>query len=323
MNKILFFTLSILLFVCHQSTAQSYEPAAGQVGSNAIKFDSSIIVNWANGITVQRGYKDIADKGLGYASFGQETDGLQGGNVTTSVVSLGDSGVAVLTFENNIMNGPGPDFAIFENGFADNYLELAFVEVSSDGTSFFRFENHSETPVLNQVGPFDYSDCRYVNNLAGKYRVGYGTPFDLEELDGNIGLDINSISHVRLIDVIGTVNDLYASHDSQGNKINDLYPTNFESGGFDLDGVAVLHQVLGIEENSQILTIYPNPSSGILNFNQQLNGDFEIHNSMGQLVMKGDLYNTSQIVIDQLSGIYFLKINLQSESINKIITLCK
>jgi len=51
------------------------------------------------------------------------------------IVSLGDSGVADVTFAGAIYNGPGADFAVFENGFlnATNdslaFLELAFVEV--------------------------------------------------------------------------------------------------------------------------------------------------------------------------------------------------
>ena len=49
----------------------------------------------------------------------------------------GDAGVAVMTFECPIADGPGYDFAVFENGFAPNpsepnimFLELAFVEAA-------------------------------------------------------------------------------------------------------------------------------------------------------------------------------------------------
>jgi hypothetical protein len=34
-----------------------------------------------------------------------------------SIVSLGDSGIAIATFAHPIYNGSGPDFAVFENGF--------------------------------------------------------------------------------------------------------------------------------------------------------------------------------------------------------------
>ena len=69
-------------------------------------------------------------------------------------VSLGDGGTVVLTFPQPIGDVPGPDFAVFENGFKafDNsfFLELAHVEVSSDGVNFYRFPSSSLTPSLSQ-----------------------------------------------------------------------------------------------------------------------------------------------------------------------------
>jgi len=41
----------------------------------------------------------------------------------------------------------------------------------------------------------------------------YGTPFDLEEMIGIIGLNVDSITHVKVIDVVGSINPLYASYD--------------------------------------------------------------------------------------------------------------
>ena len=73
--------------------------------------------------------------------------------------------------------------------------------------------------------------------------MGYGTPFDLEELRGSEGLDIDRITHVRLVDVVGTIDPQYATRDYKGRIVNDPWPTNdtiWGSGGFDLTGVAVL-----------------------------------------------------------------------------------
>src|SRR6185436_14379894 len=141
------------------------------------------------------------------------------------------------TFQNPVYNGPGFDFAVFENGFYTAsplaFLEFAFVEVSSDGNNFFRFAATSNIQDTTQV-PMTGVDCSLVNNLAGKYVSGYGTPFDLDELKNTSGLDINNVTHIKLIDVVGTVNDSYATHDQYGHKINDPYPTPFASSGFDL-----------------------------------------------------------------------------------------
>ena len=79
-----------------------------------------------------------------------------------------------------------------------------------------------------------------INNLAGKYESNYGTPFDLEELSKIPEIDVTKITHVRIIDVIGTLSNNYATRDSKGRKINDQYPTQFPSGGFDLDAVGVI-----------------------------------------------------------------------------------
>lgn len=263
MNRILILIICTSVF---DSFCQSFAPAPGQPGSTAIHKDSSVIINWANGIEIQRGYLNIANQSLGFASYGENSFALGAAEGDgTSVVSLGDSGVAILTFSNAIINLAGPDFAVFENGFTDDYTEFAHVEVSSDGINFFRFPSVSETPLDSQIDNFTFSDCRYVNNLAGKYRQGYGTPFDLEELVDSIGLDVNAVTHVRLIDIIGSIDPAYGTVDSQGNLINDPYPTEFPSGGFDLDAVAVLHEApVGINELTSTISIFPNPCSGAL-----------------------------------------------------------
>lgn len=319
MNK-----LFILFLLPFTGWNQSYAPAAEQSGSTAIASDSSIIIGWATECSVQLGYLDIANPSLGNASFGtpEEAIGQAEGN-SVNVVSLGDSGIAILTFNYPISNGPGPDFAIFENGFSDNYLELAFVEVSSDGINFVRFPSYSETPTDVQIGPFEYSDCRYVHNLAGKYRQGFGTPFDLEDLIDSSGINLSAITHVKIIDVIGTIDDNFASLDSQGNKINDLYPTDFESGGFDLDGIAVIHQnMLSTKELNDVKRgIYPNPANKHFRISGKEWETATIINLQGQIIMtlphqfKIDCSN-----IDNGSYILNLTSNQETELIRFTIT---
>ena len=154
-----------------------------------------------------------------YASFGGDTNAIGPATMdnTMDAVSLGDGGSALVTFERPIRNGEGPDFAVFENSFNDTFLELAFVEVSSDGEHFVRFPATSLTPTDEQVsGAVGGVDATMLNNLAGKFRIGYGTPFDLEELAGSENLDIDSIVYVRIIDVIGTIDPQYATYDAYG-----------------------------------------------------------------------------------------------------------
>jgi hypothetical protein len=253
-------TQVILLFLAEMAVAQ-YPPAAGQEGSTAIPAGSPQFVAWATGCEVVRGPVDILDPDGERASFGDPSEavGPAAGN-SVNVVSLGDGGMATLTFDVLIADGEGWDFAVFENALNDTFLELAFVEVSSDGEFFVRFPAVSLTDTTTQVETFGELDCTKIHHLAGKYRQGYGTPFDLDELSGTPGLDVTQISHVRIVDAVGSLQAGVATYDSQGNAVNDPWPTPFSTGGFDLDGVGVINvSGTGISGPANQLKVFPNP----------------------------------------------------------------
>lgn len=238
------------LFLCaavaHSvALAGPYAPAAGQPGSTAVAHDSSAIVGWATGSEdLVRGFVDISDPTQGLVDYGSEAAVLGPADAqidSLPVLSLGDGGRITVTFAKPIGNGSGADFAVFENGNIGGFLELAHVKVSSNGTNFFAFASVSLTPVTTQVEAFGTLDPTNIHNLAGKYLKGFGMPFDLAELAGIPGLDINAVTHVRIEDVVGSIDPLYGTRDSLGNLINDPWPTDFLTGGFDLDAVGVLH----------------------------------------------------------------------------------
>lgn len=287
---------------------------AGTPGSTAIHKDSSVFVNWANHAQLELGLIDIANPFSGTASNGDATSPIGAPNGMT--VSLGDSGVAILTFPQPITNEAGPDFAIFENAFSDAFLELAFVEVSSDGVNFHRFPATSNTQTVTQIGPFDaQGDATLLNNLAGKYRSNYGTPFDLEELNGTAGLDINNITHVKVIDVVGMISGDHIQYDSNGNAINDPYATAFASGGFDLDAIGVIHQgPLGTDEHEGLsFQVYPNPahSNGIVSVSANIAIEHLVLTSLtGEHISQS---KTNSIQLGYLSsGGYLLQIKTAS-----------
>ncbi|MES2629677.1 MAG: T9SS type A sorting domain-containing protein [Bacteroidota bacterium] len=243
------FLSGLALFGCISVLGQ-YAPPADQEGTTALPGDTALFIDWASNCTVVRGYMNISTPDSGYASVGEPS--FATGPVGDGVVSLGDAGVAVLQFSKPICNGPGFDFAVFENSFSNDYLELAFVEVSSNGVDFFRFPSASLTPTDFQTSGFGYTDARMINNLAGKYRATFGTPFDLAELAGTSGLNIYRITHVKIVDVVGCLDPKYATYDADGRMVNDPWPTPFPSSGFDLDAVGVIHNTsnTGIEEHS-------------------------------------------------------------------------
>lgn len=280
-----------------------FPPAVGQVGTTAIFKDSSIIISWATGCKVKRGWQDISNISLGKTTVGDSSLAL-GPADGSSIVSLGDGGSAILTFPSPIKNGTGFDFCVFENSFHSGFLELAFVEVSSDGINFFRFPATSNTQTLTQIGPFDTSvDATKLNNLAGKYTANYGTPFDLQELQGITGLDINNITHIKLIDVVGNIAAPYATYDKNNNPINDPWPTDFASGGFDLDAIGVIHQQpVGVREYSNtknIISSYPNPFQNnlVVNSSNGLITELKIINEIGEIIFSQKT-NTTQANIN-------------------------
>jgi hypothetical protein len=221
MTKIAVLILSVLLAA--PLAAGPYAPAANQVGTAAIGLDDPRIARWATHVESYTVGED-AD------TVWQDTSRALTPATTnsSSVVSLGRGGEIVLEFVPPIKNGPGFDFAVFENSFAHTFLELAFVEVSADGVSYERFANSSKT--ASAVGPFGLLDPTNIDGLAGKYIGGFGTPFDLSSLV----TAPSEIRFVKLLDVTGGT-----SRASDDQVIYDPFPTQ-GSAGFDLSGIAVL-----------------------------------------------------------------------------------
>ena len=224
------------------TTRADFDPQIGQPGSLGIPQSSPLFTGWATNVaSLVRGPMNASNPGLGNASFGS----------FPGLISLGDGGSITLKFDAPLYDGSGNDFAVFENGFLSGpsgsglaFLELAFVEVSTNGVDFFRFDATSLTQTDTQVGGFGPLDASKLNNLAGKYISGYGTGFDLAELAGRSTLlDINNINYVRIIDVVGSIDPAYGSYDAFGHMINDPFSTPFASSGFDLSGVGAINVV--------------------------------------------------------------------------------
>jgi len=313
MSRLIVFSI---LIISTLNGLSQYAPAAQKQGSTAIFADSSLIDSWANYCKVTRSFVNISDPNYEYngsnkASYGYDYDAL--GKADNIVVSLGDGGCAILSFESEIENHTGYDFAVFENSFTEDFLELAFVEVSSDGEKFVRFPSISLTQTNTQIGAFDnVGDASKINNLAGKYRALYGTPFDLEDLKDSSGIDLQNVTHIRIIDVIGSISDEFASYDSQGNKINDPFPTPYHTSGFDLDAVAILKPFsLSAEVLSTAdFSIYPNPFTDFLKINSSSVKKIKILDLNGKLILEHEILSNSESIdlsfLDK--GIYLLKL---------------
>ncbi len=303
-----------------------FAPAQDKPGTTAMHADSSAFVGWATGCTVERGPMRIDKPENGLASYGADSLALGKPGGTYDVVSLGDGGKAVLTFASPIYNGPGPDFAVFENGFANAVnpetwaLELAFVEVSSDGENFFRFPAVTYVQTETQLGNAGSINPAQIHNFASKYGAFYGTPFDLDEVEDNVLLDKNKITHVLLVDVVGNIDPEYASYDAEGHIINDPWPTGFASSGMDLDAVGVIHDLahFDVPENvTESIALYPNPVKDRLTVKAENLQKVEVFNLMGQLVLSSTTANVDMGSLNQ--GIYFVRIAADGMTVTKRI----
>jgi hypothetical protein len=144
-------------------------------------------------------------------------------NGSLDVLSLGAGGEILVGFGgNSIVDGPGPDFIIFENAFyigkdpAKPLADLAEVSVSEDGEAFMTF------PCAPEAYPFE--GCAGWRAVFAGPESGIssfdpeaagGDPFDLADL---------GVSLARFV----RIRDLAASGQAP-------------SAGFDLDAVAIVN----------------------------------------------------------------------------------
>lgn len=319
--------------------AQTYPPQANVAGTTAIPANSTLFKSWATGTTVVRGLQQINGSQTAYASTGDPANSI--GSSNGSIVCLGDGGTATLTFVKPITNDSGFDFAVFENGFMSNqtgkaFLELAFVEISSDGVNFFRFPAHNQYPsnyVQNapDVGGSGYAsmDATYLNNFAGKYISGFGTPFDISDIPDNPLLNKAQITHVKIIDVVGTNIEGFRTFDSFGNVAIDPFPTPFASSGFDLDAVGVINEytsVLATAENqkpSAKINFYPNPATDFIKINTDKEVLVKIYSITGALVKQAKTVDKTMNISELKNGNYIVQFETENGKQNLKLIVSK
>jgi hypothetical protein len=232
--------------VAWASTVETYNPTAEVVGLDMFG----------------GGPHNVPANGLGPADGTTVSLGDLGANAISSGAAPGS---ITVRFQATIYDGAGPDFAVFENAaaFFDDFdtafifAELAFVEVSTNGTEFARFAATSLNIEVNANLPDPNHDQLHVpfgrnfaginttnvNNLAGIHPTFVGTLFDLNDLNNHTlvtqgHIDLANIQYVRFVDIPGdgSFSDLF------GNPILDTWHT-IESGGFDLDAVGAIHAI--------------------------------------------------------------------------------
>ncbi|WP_437616700.1 hypothetical protein WMF20_22420 [Sorangium sp. So ce834] len=120
---------------------------------------------------------------------------------STDVVSLGNGGTVTLGFSGNlIVDGPGPDFIVFENPFETGptsvFAELATVEVSQNGVDWIAF------PCTAAAAP--YGSCAGWHPVLANPDTNILDPTDPEVAGGDAfdlaDLDLSFARYVRITD---------------------------------------------------------------------------------------------------------------------------
>ena len=194
------------------------------------------------------GYDFFPDNVLGPPTPSAAVGPYTPANSEDEILSLGDSGQVTLKFTDNVVvNGPGPDFTVFENVFinlwtGEPFVEAATVSVSQDGEQWYTFPFDTTTlEGLAGVHPVRCTLCPTNPDSSG------GDPFDLDA----VGLEW--IRYVRLTD------------------LGSFWKEGPYNGDFDLDAVVAVHSApsepsrvaspsgADVPEDFQVSACYPNP----------------------------------------------------------------
>jgi hypothetical protein len=210
--------LGLLLGGCGGDESADDAPGAGGACQGSAARFATEVVDHAFGSGQDFGQAEFPDPVLGPPSGGGCCQG------SLEVTSLGEGGFVTLAFgDNAIIDGPGPDFIVFENAFLVSedepdsvYAELGSVSVSEDGENFVNFEcDGSEFPFEGCAGwrpslanPSDNEIDPLDPSVAG------GDAFDLADL---------GLGEVRYV------------------RIEDLPEEQGGEGTFDLDAVAIVN----------------------------------------------------------------------------------
>lgn len=244
-------------------TVYSFTPGSGQnIGQSEEYFPENIF-----GLPSRNASKDLGESN------------------PNQILSLGLNGEIIVGFKDmQLLDGPGPDFIVFENAFRNPfnnliYAEPAIVSVSDDGINFVEFPYDSATlqglagvqPTNGKADPFDPE-------------VSGGDKFDIADLG------FEYITHIKIKDATEIIKN------NPSHKYWDVTLT-----GFDLDAVVGLY----LDDGTASVAAESNFLQRIANsFESEEIGDAAIYTYDGRAVKsfsQSRVFNLSGLK----SGLYF------------------
>ena len=205
-----------------------------------------------------------------------------------------------------------------------------FVQPVTVGQHTFKWEYHKDSSVNSG------DDCAKIDDIKFPPTnvITFIAPAtDLEAVvDGhNVALtwaeSADAVSYVvkRDGETVGTVTETSFSEDLDEDGIYkySVYAVDDKGAMSAPVSVFVTLDFTGVEENIDVnLNVYPNPTSGVLNVVTDANNyEYQIINSIGQIVLSGNANGRTAIDVNGLNGVYFLRIVADGDVIVRKVTV--
>jgi len=224
----------------------------------------------------------------------------------SQILSIGMGGEIIVGFKNlEIVDGPGPDFTVFENAFLNPVTKRIFAEpakiaVSDDGIHFVEFPFDSltlkgcagVTPTYGNMNPLNPKESG-------------GDKFDLSD----IGL--SKISYIKITDICQMILD---------NPKHPYYDPIIT--GFDLDAVFGLHLQIRYYESSVSSDNFANngyfENKSEIRLSPLRNAKITVYNNLGSVVFSEN--SSDEIRINKTGfpkGLYILVVESGTDVITK------
>lgn len=264
-----------------------------------------------------------------------------------NVQNLGSNTLSSLTFEYSV-NGGTPEVYNWSGSIAPMYnqtIDLPAMRFNIEATNTLTVSTSSDDDNTNNAtsASFDkaYDATTTVNMELHTDQYGSECRWNVTDFDGNIiysggpygaNQTINETFNLpancytfNIIDTYGDGGGPVTLTDTDANNTV-IFQTdgNFGCGDtikFSTDGF-----VLGTSENQlDAISLYPNPSSNVVNVLNAENADIQIFNVLGKLVLsKENLTRNAQINVSELqTGTYFVRISKESQSTTKRLVVAR
>ena len=198
------------------------------------------------------------------------------------------------------------------------------------GTHTFKFEYHKDTSVSNGDDCVKIDDIRFP--IVNQYQfIAPATNLVATNEGHDVTLTWTASSEAvsylvkRDGETLGTTTETTFNDEltETGSYLYSVYAVN-ESGAMSAPASAIVTvDFAGVIENEDVkVSVYPNPSNGVLNIVTNANNyEYQVINCVGQMVLSGNADGRTSLNVSELNGVYFLRIVADGEVIVRKVTV--